>query len=188
MSSMPEPENPPCCPGEEDCPAGAPGAVGGEEDVIRFIPDEKWLVWVDGAAIVTRSAFPEKELKTKNPQETSCSLGRKDKMLPEEILSRGNKRNRRKQWDGDPVIAKASVITLRDMEDTDGRRQACVYADPISKSEDLDEDFVAHAYLRRGDPIPDVDRKMDMAVFRRTLASKFNTVTHHSGKSVEEPV
>ncbi len=188
MSSTLESQNPPCCPGEDDCPTGAPGAVDGEETIIRFIPDEKWLIWDEGVAFVTRSAFPEKELKSKDPSKTSCSLGRNDKMNSDEILRRGIKRSRRQQWSEDPVIAKAITKDVRNIEDDEGRRQACVYADPILKSDNQEEEFLAHAYLRRGDPIPDVERRMDMAMFRRTLASKFDFVIHHSGQAVEEPI
>ncbi len=187
MSSMPEPQNPPCCPGEGDCPAGAPCAVGNEETVIRFIPDEKWLTWVDGVAFVSRSAFPETELKSKNPLKSSCSLGRPDKMNPDEVFRRARRRNRREDWSEKPVLAKALVSDLREICDRDQTRQACVYADPIPKSDDPNEEFAAHALIRRGDPIPGLDRKMDMAVFRRTIASHFDTVTHHDGGPVEQP-
>lgn len=178
---MPEPQNPPCCPGEDDCPAGAPGAIEDHETIARFIPDIDWITWDDdGVANVSVSAFSQKELNSKVPDKSSCSLGRSDKMSDEEFLRCASNRNKCEAWNGNPVTAYALTEKIRTICDDFGRQEACVYADPL-------DGFTAHAFLRRGEPPLDGKRKMEWAVFRRKVALEFNKVYHYSGAIVSEP-
>lgn len=178
---MPELENPPCCPGEDDCPAGAPGAVEHRETIARFIPDINWLAWDDdGKATVSTSAFSKTELNSKDSKKSSCSLARSDLIPSEKIFERADSRNVFQDWEGDPVLAYAKTENIRSIFDDFGRREACVYANPL-------EGFPEHAFLRRGEPPLDGKRRMEWAIFRRRVALEFDKVQHHSGSSVSKP-
>ncbi len=173
------------CPGERDCPDGAPGAVGDNETVIRFIPISEQLDAVDQGFTVNCKVFTKDELAYKDKNRKSASLLSDELTARDVVCLRAKDRNREDGWAHDPVLARAKTSALRDLRDDRGRREACVHADPTN---DHLGRCATHAYVRHAHRVPDKKDVMNWAVFRAKVATDFSDVRHVSGAALSPPV
>ncbi len=176
MSAAPEP-----CPCEGHAPDGAPGPVADDETVIRIVPLRGWLArGAAGQAELSVAAFPEQELEGKNGKSVSVLRPMTE---PADLARRAAARNREDAWAGDPVVARGSAGSMRQLRDGAGRREICVNADPVT---DALGPCSTHASILRSDPPPDRTRRLQRAKLRLALASVFVEVVHLSGHPITD--
>ncbi len=167
------------CPCEGKSPEGAPGAVKDAEAVIQFVPYSSWLLRNGGGHLVLdQSAFPQQELEGKDSKSVSVL---RDMTEPSEIAGRAARRNREPKWTDDPVVARGGVLPICRLQDTAGRREVCVNADPIT--DDLGH-CPTHASILRATPPLDRTQRLRWAKLRLALASNFTDIAHVSGNTV----
>jgi hypothetical protein len=168
------------CPREELVPSGAPSAVEDDEHILRVIVRAEWLNRTpDGTIIPNSAAFPQKELQRK--QNRTVSVIRSIASFAN-TFSRAEQVNRQPEWTSDPVIAKASVSSIRALRSDATEREACVLADPDHTT---DPPFLTHASVVRACPLPADGARIIWHDLRLELAAQFEEVIHLSGKAVE---
>jgi len=169
------------CPCESDSPPGAPGPVSHEESVIRFVPSKNWIVrGAAGQAELSVAAFPEQELEAKKGKSVSVLRCMTEAA---ELERRAVARNREPSWADDPVVARGTVATMRQLCDGMNRREICVNADPIT--DELGH-CPTHASILRSNPPPDRSQRLQRAMLRLALASLFVEVAHLSGHPITD--
>jgi hypothetical protein len=165
------------CPREGDSPGDAPGPVGDDEVVIRFVPARHWLVQnPSGVPELSPAAFPRYELRGRDGKSVSVLRNLTE---PGEIARRAALRNREPVWSDDPVVARAHVAALRQLRDQAGRREVCVNAHPVT---DDGGHCPTHASILRSDPPP--AERLEWAMLRASLVHMFAEVSHLSGGPV----
>jgi hypothetical protein len=90
----------------------------------------------------------------------SEGVRREEHTAPPETARRAQAVNREPKWSSDPVLARGSVISLRNIRDTEGRREVCVNADPTTDQNDKLGACPTHASILRADPPLDVTQRL----------------------------
>jgi hypothetical protein len=170
------------CPGEQQVPAGAPSAVADSETVTRLVPSLGWIIRDGkGQAALGPVAFPKVDLSGKDARTISVL---RDMTEPAETRRRAVCMNTELAWTEDPVIARAPVLQLRLVCDTQGRREACVFADPTTAETDKFGACPTHASILRACPPLDMKQRLEWNRLRLALAQTFAEVRHVSGQAV----
>jgi hypothetical protein len=172
------------CPREREAPSPAPGPVECDEIVVRFVLLQAQLIRnAEGQPVLTAAAFPKEELR--GTRGKSVSVLREEHTAPLETARRAQAMNREQKWSSDPVLARGSVISLRSIRDTEGRREVCVNADPTTDENDKWGPCPSHASILRADPPLDITQRLEWQMLRVKLAEQFNEIRHQSGREVD---
>jgi hypothetical protein len=164
------------CRREQEAPNGAVSPLSDGESVIRFVRTSDWLVRdQSGKVSLTSSAFPQQELARKKGKTASVL---REIAGPQEVKRRAKACNKVLEWRDDPVVAKSEVLPIRNILDAIGRREACVYADPITDDSGV---CITHASVVRACPLPPDDKRLEWLKLRLKLAELFAEVYHCSG-------
>jgi hypothetical protein len=171
----------PPCPCEQNTPDGAPGSVDDTEMVVRFVPTSVWIAWDEtGKARLRPAAFPEEELKGSKGKSVSVLRGL---TAPDEVFRHAVNPNREPAWAGNPVVAKAQVLILRNITDKRRRCEICVNADPVETELGL---CPTHASILRAHPPLDREQRLAWAILRLKMATAFIDVAHASRQPVAQ--
>ncbi len=153
------------CPDEGLVPEGAPSSVSDNENVIRLVPSRAWLIRDGrGRPALGPTAFPQDELRQRAGKTVSVLRGM---TADAEIERRARALNSETTWADDPVVAIASVCTIREMTDSQDRRELCVNADPTTATNDKLGPCTTHASIVRS--CPPLDPKQRVAWGRLRL-------------------
>jgi hypothetical protein len=169
------------CPCENSGAHSSLGPVQDVEVVIRFVSRRDHLPLDSGKLRLTSSHFSSADIKgarEKDGRKKSVSSFRGNGLTSvSELVARACVRNRVDEWSEDPVIAIAQVCDLRQIRDTDGRREICVYADRTEKDDPLGV-CESHASIRRSEPTDRDHNRQDIAILRSRLSDAFAEVRH----------
>jgi hypothetical protein len=172
------------CPREAEAPPPAPGPVKSTETVVKFVRLKKELILNGrGQPVLTSLAFPKDELR--GVQGKSVSVLRDEHTAVEEIARRAGEINREPTWSSDPVIARSRVISIRNIRDTEGRREICVNAHPTTDENDRLGACPTHASILRAHPPLDSSQRLQWDMLRLKLAEQFEDIQHQSGAAVQ---
>jgi hypothetical protein len=172
------------CPREAETPPPAPGPVASTETVVKIVRLKKELILNGrGRPVLTSLAFPKEELR--GIQGKSVSVLRDEHTAVEEIARRAGEINREPTWSSDPVIARGTVISIRDIRDAEERREVCVNADPTTEERDRLGACPTHASILRAHPPLDSSQRLQWNMLRLKLAEQFTEIRHQSGAAVQ---
>ena len=164
------------CPSELTDPSSDVGHCRDHEHLIKVV--ELRMLIVDngvGRALLAPSAIKQSDL---SKPERSVSTLRKELTSSEEVQRRAKAINKQAEWADDPLIAVASIESLRCIVDRQGRREVCVFAEPTSASEDSLGPCLSHAGLKRSLPAPLPTDRLDWAMLRGKVAAAFSNLEH----------
>jgi hypothetical protein len=165
------------CPYELAYPAGAPGAVADDEELVRIVSHFQQLNRdVDGRPRLTATAITQSDLSGK--AQRCVSVLRKNHVSPVELQRRAAEITSFEGWKANPVAAIGLGKHLRAIFDEEGRREICVYADPTTDENDHLGACVGHAGVRRSLPSPDPNDRIQWAVLRTIVAEAFAVIIH----------
>jgi hypothetical protein len=131
-----------------------------------------------GFAGITR-AIRKEDLEAKTPGK-SVSVYREPGTSAGELSRRGLALNLQPEWAADPVAARASVLSLRQLIDVLAAnwRLVCVNADPMLGA------CLTHASIVRSDPKPGDKQRMQWLLVQSEVAAAFGQIAHLSGAAV----
>jgi hypothetical protein len=151
---------------------------------VRFVLLQQQVIRNEaGQPVLTTAAFPRDELRGVHGK--SVSVLRDQHTSSEEIARRAQAMNREPEWSSDPVLARSSVISIRNICDTKGRREVCVNADPTTDVNDKLGPCSSHASILRANPPLDPTERLEWQMLRLKLADQFTEIRHQSGTAVK---
>jgi hypothetical protein len=168
------------CAQETAPPPGAPGPVDDAETVLHFVRLALWLRWDNqGDPHLLHTAIRKEDLEAKTPGK-SVSVYREPGTSAGELSRRGLALNLQPEWAADPVAARASVLSLRQLIDVLAAnwRLVCVNADPMLGA------CLTHASIVRSDPKPGDKQRMQWLLVQSEVAAAFGQIAHLSGAAV----
>jgi hypothetical protein len=164
------------CPCELEAPETAPGAVNDQEDLARFVDNPDEIVWDGNSPRVSPGSFSKQDIR--GGKGRSISTFRFSLTAREELLNRARSYNSHPSWDADPVISLAKTLDLRNIFDKTGRREVCVYAEPLDGTDDVHGPCASHAGIRRSQPASPKAQRAELNMLRDQIASAFGVVEH----------
>ena len=138
------------CSRKREAPSPAPGPVECAEIVVKFALLETQLIRnAEGSPYSQRQ---HSQTILRGIRGKSVSVLREKHTAPPETARRAQAMNREPKWSSDRVLARGSVISVRNIRDTEGRREVCVNADPTTDQNDKLGACPTHASILRADP------------------------------------
>jgi hypothetical protein len=173
--SVPEP-----CPCEDTPPASAPGRVGDDECLVRFISDRHHVGRDDeGNYFIVSAGVPKDDLRQYN--DWSFSTVRESHIDKGEMIIRAVAVTKTQEWKADPVLGRSTATALRSVRDKAQRREVCVNADPTTSENDKLGPCAAHASIVRSTPPLDENDRLAWLTLRTKVGECFDHIRHNSG-------
>lgn len=162
------------CPCEAVVPDNAPGLIDNAEHVLHVVVSDQWISWDGGIPRLSVAALRNEDIDGKDNKSVSCV---RDKyMPPEALLERSKKLNRCPEWQTDPVVARASVLKLREIRN-ESWREVCVWADPTGE-DDKAGACAEHASVTRSRARPGKSGQLERNKRRSAIAETFSELSH----------
>jgi hypothetical protein len=172
--SVPEP-----CPCEDNPPATAPGRVGDDEWLVRFVSDRSHVGRDDeGNYFIVPAGVPKDDLRQHNGR--SFSTVRETHIDKGEMITRAAAVTKTEEWKADPVLGRATATALRSIRDMAQRREVCVNADPTTAENDWLGPCAAHASIVRSTPPLDENDRLAWLILRTKVGECFDSIRHSS--------
>ena len=178
MSTVPDDP----CKGEElDISSEIPHCSN-EETVLKFVELKSLLGSENGRSYLLARAIRQDDLKEHG---RSVSTLRLRLTSHEEVVRRGLVINKEPIWATDPVGGTAVVLSLREIKDTAGRREVCIFAEPTTAESDKLGPCSSHAGIKRSSNPPPLSSstsaqssRLNWAVLRGQVALCFDKIFH----------
>ena len=149
--------------------------------LVRFVNGQDDIVWDGFLPRVSPASFSRDDIrgaKGKDSKKRSISTFRHALTPRAELFARARAYTLNQGWCSDPVVAIGEALNFRSIRDDNGRRELCVYAEPLDEPSDPHGPCPTHAGLRRSDPVRRDAQRMDLLMMRDRIASCFGPLGH----------